>query len=96
MISTNQILCITYVLIKCCEVISQGYIGIYRVFPAQGCLEAEECEEFSRKPLMVPGSTWAGGGQSTLNLERICKDFGSIGTMWKGFPKSLQILFKLR
>ena len=42
-------------------------------FPAQGCFG----EEFARKPLIVPGLTRR-GGRSTLNLERIRKDYGRI------------------
>ena len=31
-----------------------------------------------------------GGGQSTLNLERIRKDFGRIASTWKGSAKTLE------
>ena len=54
-----------------CRSESTGY------FPHKDVLEAEECEEFSRKPLMVPGSTWGGV------VDR--------HSTWKGYAKTLEV-----
>ena len=43
--------------------------------------------EGSPLPMLILGGM---GGQSTLNLERICKDFGRITSTWKGSAKTLE------